>query len=207
MQVTCDQCQSKFNIPVEKIPEGKISSLRCPKCKNKIAIDTQRPEPQEVIDDYDAEEKPFDFIEEEEKTALICEPDAVIREQVVSMLDLLEYHITVCDSSRDALKKMRYHLYDLIVLNEDFDTVSQGANHILIYLERLNMAVRRNIFVLLISTRYRTMDHMMAFYKSVDLILNPRNIGDFEKILRRGLMEHDLSYRVFRETLKRLGRV
>lgn len=210
MQVTCDQCQSKFNIPDEKIPEGKISSLRCPKCKSKITIDAQKPEPmmsQDAFDDYDADERPFDFIEEDEKTALLCESDAVIREQIVSVLDMLEYHITVCDSTRDALKKMRYHIYDLVVLNENFDTENPDVNGILIYLERLSMAVRRNIFALLLSSRFRSMDHMMAFNRSVNLILNLQNIGDFEKVLKRGLTEHDLSYRVFRETLKRLGRV
>ena len=211
MQVTCEQCQSKFNLPDEKISSGKIPSLRCPKCKSAIPIPpAQKSEPvtfQDDIDDYSPDEKPFDFIEEEEKTALLCEPDVLIREQVVSVLDMLEYHVTVCDSAREALKKMRYHLYDLIVLNEGFDTTNPDANGILIYLERLNMAVRRNIYVLMLSSRFRTMDHMMAFNRSVNLILNLQNIGDFEKILKRGLAMHDLSYRVFRETLKKLGRV
>ena len=76
MQITCEQCQSKFNIADEKIPEGKVSTLRCPKCKSTITIDTtKKPEPpapplfeealdspQEALDDYNADEKPFDFI-------------------------------------------------------------------------------------------------------------------------------------------------
>lgn len=211
MQITCDQCQSKFNIADEKIPEGKVSTLRCPKCKNTITIDTTPPESpasgEAFDDDYDADEKPFDFIEEEEKTALLCEPDAIIRDQIVSVLDMLEYHVTVCDSARDALKKMRYHIYNLVVLNEDFDSPDPDSNGILIYLERLQMAVRRSIYVLLISTRYRTLDYMMSFIKSVDLIMNPKNISDFERILKRGLTEHDLNYRVHKETMKKLGRL
>jgi len=218
MQITCEQCKSKFKIADEKIPEGKVSTLPCPKCKNTITIDTKKPVPllfeedefdgsQEGFDDYDADEKPFDFIEEEEKTALLCEPDAIIREQIVEVLDMLEYHVTVCENARDALKKMRYHIYNLVVLNEDFDTPDPDTNGILIYLERLQMAVRRDIYVLLISTRYRTLDYMMSFIKSVDLIMNPKNIADFERILKRGLTEHDLNYRVQKETLKKLGRI
>jgi CheY-like chemotaxis protein len=212
MQVNCEQCQSKFNLPDEKVPEGKVTTLRCPKCKSPITIDTTPAVPpsspfQASEDDYDAGDKPFDFIEEEEKTALVCEPDAIIREQITTTLDMLEYHITVCDSARDALKKMRYHIYDLVVLNENFDTPDPDSNGILIYLERLQMAVRRGIYVLFISTRFRTMDHMMSFNKSVDLIMNPQNIADFEKVLKRGLAEHQMNYRVYRETLKKLGRV
>ncbi len=221
MQITCEQCKSKFKIADEKIPEGKVSTLPCPKCRSTITIDTTKSEemtfdvneeaPDDVQetydDDYDADEKPFDFIEEEEKTALLCEPDAIIREQIAEVLDMLEYHVTVCDSARDALKKMRYHIYNLVVLNEDFDTPDPESNGILIYLERLQMAVRRGIYVLLISTRYRTLDYMMSFIKSVDLIMNPKNIADFERILKRGLTEHDLNYRVQKETLKKLGRI
>lgn len=211
MQVICDQCQSKFNLPDEKIPDGKISSLRCPKCKSTITVPAREPEPAAsqgaVNDDYNIDERPFDFIEEEEKTALLCEADVVIREQIVSVLDMLEYHVTVCDSGRDALKNMRYHIYDLVVVNESFDSPNPDSNGILVYLERLNMAVRRNIFVFLLSSRFRTLDHLMAFNRSVNLIMNLQNIGDFEKILKHGLAEHDLTYRVFRETLKRLGRV
>jgi hypothetical protein len=94
-----------------------------------------------------------------------------------------------------------------VVLNEDFDTPDPDANGILIYLERLQMAIRRNIFVLLISTRFRTLDHMMSFNKSVDMVMNPQNISDFERIMKRGLAEHALNYRVYWETLKKLGRV
>lgn len=209
MHVTCEECRSKFNIPDEKIPEGKSASLRCPKCKSKITLESRKPAPpvpDDDLDDYDAGERPFDFMEEEEKTALLCEQDVVIREQIVSVLDMFEYHITVCNSARDAMKKMRYHIYDLVVVNEDFDSANPDANGILIYLERLNMAIRRNVFVLMISSRFHTMDQMMAFNKSVDVILNPEHIADFEKVLKRGLTQHDLAYRVYRETLNKLGR-
>ena len=46
----------------------------------------------------------------------------------MSVLDMLEYHITVCETAREALKSMRYHIYDLVVLNEDFDTPDPDAN-------------------------------------------------------------------------------
>ena len=93
-----------------------------------------------------------------------------------------------------ALKTMRYHSYDLIVVNEFFDTKNPDANGVLIYLERLNMSVRRNIYVALISSRFRTMDNMTAFQKSVNMIVNIDNIADFDKILRRGMADsHFLS--------------
>lgn len=214
MEVICQTCHGKIRIADEKLPAGKTASLTCPRCKSRISI--TRPEPkakaaEDALDDlfdfsedegdgYDAAEKPFDFIEEEGKTALLCESDAVIREKLKPALQVLEYHITEVPNSREALKKMRYHTYDLILLNEYFDTRDPDANAVLIYLERMGMETRRNIFVTLLSSRFRTMDNMVAFQKSANMILNLRNIDDFDKILQRGLADYGLFYKVFKET-------
>jgi DNA-binding NtrC family response regulator len=125
---------------------------------------------------------------------------------IQAALAAMEYQITVADNSRDALKRMRYHTYDVLVVNEDFDTDTPEANGVLIYLERLSMSVRRAMFVVLMSGRYRTMDNMTAFLKSVNLVVNNNNAEDFGKILGRGLTEHLTFYRVFREKLKETGR-
>jgi predicted Zn finger-like uncharacterized protein len=215
MDITCQSCQGKLKIADGKIPAGKTASVKCPRCKSTIKIET----PDEAAadadaafddlfdfeeddnDGYDVADKPFDFIEEEGKTALVCESDALIREKLRPAMNILEYHITEVPNSREALKKMRYHTYDLIIVNEYFDTQDPDANPLLIYLERQFMDVRRNMFVTLLTSRFRTMDHMMAFSKSVNLILNIRNIDDFDKIIQRSLADYGLFYKVFKETL------
>ncbi len=40
MDIICEKCQSKFAIPDEKIPDGKVISTPCPKCKNVLYIDS-----------------------------------------------------------------------------------------------------------------------------------------------------------------------
>jgi hypothetical protein len=47
---------------------------------------------------------------------------------------------------------------------------------------------------------------MAAFNKSVNLVINPKNIDDFEKILKRALADNIAFYRVFKETLMKFGR-
>jgi predicted Zn finger-like uncharacterized protein len=221
MDIICDKCQSKFKIPDNKIPAGKIVTLPCPKCKNKISIgsskkiDDSKPNEKKAItafneidsDVYDASEKPFDFVEEEGKTALICESDLSIKKKIADVLHIMEYHFTEAESARDALKQMRYHDYDMIIVNEDFDTKNPDSNGVLIYLERLSMDIRRNIFVTMISSRFHTMDNMMTFNKSVNLIINIKNIDDIDKVLQRGIADNELFYRVFRDSLKETGRI
>ena len=161
---------------------------------------------QEKTTAYDASDKPFDFIEEEGLTALLCEQNPLASKTIQNALNLMDYQITLSENARDALKRMRYHVYDLIVVNENFDTNNPDSNGVLIYLERLSMAVRRKIFVAMISSRYRTMDNMMSFNASVNLIVNIKNIEDIGKILSRGITDTEMFYSVYKETLKSTGR-
>ena len=221
MDIVCEHCQSKFKVPDEKIPAGKVVSLPCPKCKNKITVGAARkPEAagsavkmdEPAIDDihgdtYDASEKPFDFVEEEGKTALLCESDAATKQSIISALEKMEYRITDAKDTRDALRNMRYHVYDVILVDESFDSNDPDKNGVLEDLEQLSMSIRRNIFVTLISRRHRTMDNMMAFNKSVNMVLNEKNIGDIGKILARGIADNDFFYRVYKEIQKKLGKI
>ena len=213
MNIICTSCKSQFKIADDKIPAGRSASFPCPKCRTRITVGTEPATPEGKVSlnevdtsGYNPADRPFDFVEEEGKTALVCEQHPLLKKPIIESLELMEYQITVAENARDALKRMRYHVYDIVVVNEDFDTDNPEANGVLIYLERLGMSVRRNIFVALVSSRHRTMDNMTAFLKSVNLIVNSKNIDDFPKILSRGLTDHLTFYRVFREKLKETGR-
>ncbi|MDX1709163.1 MAG: zinc-ribbon domain-containing protein [Desulfobacterales bacterium] len=206
MNIICSNCQSKFKISNEKIPAGKRTTVACPKCKGYITVKPQRGKTRSAGNGYDAADKPFDFIEEEGLTALVCEANPTVRQTITNALEILDYQITEAESARDALKRMRYHNYDLFVINEHFDNDNPESNGILLYLERSSMIVRRNMFVALISNRFRTMDNMMALNKSVNLIVNIKNIEDIGKILSRSITDNEYFYRIFKGKLKEVGR-
>jgi len=156
---------------------------------------------------YDSNEKPFDFVEEEYETALICEVDPKIREKIKIALDLMEYSITVAENTREALKNMRYHTYDLIILNERFDTANPDVNGILIYLNRLVMAERRAITLFLLTDRFNTMDPMVAFHRSANVVVNIKDIDKIDTILQKGLNDTVVFYKVFKEYLIKAGKL
>jgi hypothetical protein len=230
MNVVCEKCRSMFQIPSQKVPKGQAFSVICPKCSSKVSVGTRfdnswsdketasrstRPKPiptKTIIEEvdssaYDASEKPFDFVEEGVETALLCEPDPTIRSKIITALYNMGYHTTAPQTYKDTLKQMRFHVFDMVVLNERFGTRDPDMNSVLKYLDRLSMSIRRNIFLALITDRFRTMDNMAAFNKSVNLIINLKNINEIEKILRRGLADNKAFYRVFKELLIKTGRV
>ena len=222
MEIICNNCNTKLSVADDKLPEGKAASIRCPKCKNKISINLQnRPENgndadtaqpnsfnfDEGGDDYDASEKPFDFLEEEGNTALICENDPEIIKQINIVLGIMDYSVATAETVRDALKKMKYHSYDMMLINESFDGSDPDANGLLVYVERLSMDVRRNIFVGLLTQRFPTMDNMAAFLKSVNITINVKDINSIDRILSRGINEFKLFYATFKDSSKKLGMV
>ncbi len=98
MEIKCPACQAGFRIPDNKIPKDRESiTFSCPKCENPITIDLRKEtadpahvrDPAEMTDNnhstaettgeiapaYDAREKPFDYLEKGQLTALICESD------------------------------------------------------------------------------------------------------------------------------------
>ncbi len=155
---------------------------------------------------YDAADKPFDFVGEGGATALVCEPDAAVREKIGGGLKALGYQVTAPASAKEALKAMRFHLFDVIVLNELFDTANPDENDVLQYLENLNMTTRRRTFVALVSEKYRTMDNMAAFNRSVNITINLKNIEDAGKIVKQGVADNRAFYHVFQETLQKMGK-
>ena len=235
MEIICQSCQSKFRIADEKVPSDRTVNLNCPKCGNKIVVSPRQetaPDPSfdfeeetpakgpdaekgssmvaddtmssDMDDDLDAS---FDFVEEEGEMALVCERDPDLKKMMKDALVALEYHVTEADNIRDALTKMRYHTYDFIMVNEKFGSETPTENSVLIYLQRLPMSIRRNIFVTLVSDTLRTMDRMMAFNRSVNLVVNKKNIPEVHTILKRSILENELFFKIFKETLKEEGRV
>ncbi|MBF0226185.1 MAG: hypothetical protein HQK76_12090 [Desulfobacterales bacterium] len=225
MKAKCDKCQYEVDIPDEKLAPGKTIAFKCPRCRNKITITTTTPaqtkknEDQSLLlskagytfedddADDDVSDKPFIFAEEEGKTALICEQNRALAEKIESSLKNLEYYVHIAQTSREAMKRMRYHVYDIIVLNEHFETSDPEKNGVLINIEKLEISVRRNIFVALLTNRFRTFDRLMAFNKSVNLIVKIDNIPELEKIISSAVTDNDLFYRVFKESLKKFGKI
>jgi CheY-like chemotaxis protein len=161
-------------------------------------------------ENYDASDRPFDFVGIGNETALICESDPAIREKIKAILAGMGYQITEPQTAKDAIRNMRFHIYDLIVLNDGFnvdESGKSGAAAVLHYLSNLEMGIRRQIFIVLVSESYRTMDNMAAFNKSVNLVINPKNMDDFGGIIKRSLDDNIAFYHVYKETLKKIGRI
>lgn len=157
---------------------------------------------------YDTSLRPFDFVEANEQTAMICESDPVIRNKIKEVLTGLGYRTIEPATAKDAIGNMRFHVFDLVILSDTFNAGNNDSNDLLYYLSNLNMSMRRQIFVTLISDKYRTSDNMVAFCQSVNLVINTNDItDDIGQLIKRAITENEAFYYVFKEMMKKKGRV
>jgi hypothetical protein len=142
------------------------------------------------------------FFEVGDKTSLIC-ADTETSQAVKETLRDLGFKFHTAETPETAIERMRYTNYDCIVIHENFGGSSLQSNAVLNYLAPLPMAQRRNWFVCIVGTSFKTLDAMQAFAHSVHLVLNPSDLPNLTAILKKGLAEFELMYRSYMDILER----
>jgi predicted Zn finger-like uncharacterized protein len=222
MEVVCSNCRARLKIPDEKIPETGRVTANCPKCKGKITFEKAQPDPEPPLvqelphmdsafleqDPEYRDEDPFslDFYEEGAKLALMMVSQAEAENRVQQAVEGLLHKPVLVKDAGESISKMRFHLFDLLILSEHFEGIPWAQSPILHYLNRLPMHTRRKSFLVLLGTEFSTMDRITAFGLSANLVVNPKDINEFSGILRAAVWNHENFYSAFRETLNELGK-
>jgi predicted Zn finger-like uncharacterized protein len=227
METTCEHCKAKLNIPDEKIPKNQSVRIACPKCKKKITLNATKMRNEtgsfhlRFIESSDtaesgaesygygdySDDQALAFYEEGTKLALVMDNNSDHVENIRMDVGQLGYKAISAPSIRDAIGRMRYHHFDLVILCDGFDGQSLERNPILSYLNNLSMAVRRRMFVALMGEGFKTMDDMKAFALSVNLVINTKELDKLSAILKRAISDYEKFYKVFMDTMVELGKV
>jgi len=156
--------------------------------------------------EYDDSEKPFDFIGEDTETALICVTDESLHDKIIEDLRNRDFFITEVKTAKEALRKMLFHVYTLLVIDENFDTTNSDSNDLVRYLANTPMSTRRRMFITLISRRIRSLDRMAAMEQSVNMVINTSSIKDFITLVTNGMAENEGFYHTFSDVMKISGK-
>jgi len=140
----------------------------------------------------------MEFFEVGDKTSLIC-TDPSTANSAKSTFRELGFKFHNVETPELAIERIRYTSYNCILLHENFAGTSLRSNVVLNYLTALPMAQRRTTFVCLIGPSFKTFDAMQAFAQSVHVVINPADLPNLEPILKKGLAEFELLYRVYKD--------
>jgi len=223
MEIICDGCDSKLNVPDEKIPKGQKVTITCPKCKQKLTLGSSASGsvgPESAAEENMALDKgttgpvrtvggdtgALEFYEEGLKLALVAENDPDQQEKLKEAIEDIGFKSIAAENTGQAISKMRFHTFGLVVLSDQFDGIDLEQSPILQYLNHLSMSIRRKMFVVLVGDSFNTMDHMTAFTMSVNLVVNRKDLDKFTGILKNGIADNEKFYKVFMDTLSELGK-
>lgn len=225
MRIICPSCERSLNLPDEKVPQGKVFSINCPACKFKIKVDeytqTAKDDSQakyskeyqdHLVDtstlikttDYEDEEELLS-LDDSEKIALVL--DEPRKDVWCKALEEQGYKVQYAISPEHAIYKMRFVLFTLVIMNEDYQEIPLEDNQVFKYLQTLMMNTRRKMFVVLVGDKFHSTNHMQAFSYSVNLVLNPKDMGKAPALIKRALNEHEMFYKVFREHMTAQGKI
>ena len=150
--------------------------------------------------------RPFGYLNPDKDTAMICVQDKDYGDLLGKSLIDLDYDAVKPTTFKEALRYMRFHIFNVIVVDENFDTDVWEVNYVLNYIEDSIMPVRRQTFVVLLSEIYPTMDNMRAYNKSVNLIINKKEIAEAGIILKKEIADNKDFYFLFKETIRKFGK-
>jgi predicted Zn finger-like uncharacterized protein len=218
MKITCSNCSSSFAVSDEKLPKGKKVNLRCPKCTNVIVVGEDTPAPlQEVLQQVRPvsissghkgreEDVDLELLAQEGRLALVMPLDAGVGQQIKKSVEELGYRYVDVFSTEDALERMRFHHFDLIIFCEGFDNQKLPRNAILDTLNSQSISIRRRIFLAIIGANLSTMDSMLAYSLSANVVFNLKDLGKITLILKKAIADNERFYKIFMDTLKEVGK-
>jgi predicted Zn finger-like uncharacterized protein len=212
--VQCKGCRTEFKIPKEKVPEGITLTIRCPKCKTPNEI-FRKATPSEFDDhgqnesgalkpefdpaaDYGSE---IDVVDEGVRTALLCATDVKRADKLALALHELDFWVVHALRPGFALGKLHHNHYDLIVLEDNYNSEQDSTNLVLHHLQLLPMHQRRQFYLCLLSREKPTLDSKLAFRMGVNLILNVRDLEKAKVMFAREMKEYRNFYSLFNAEL------
>ncbi|MEW6262988.1 MAG: zinc-ribbon domain-containing protein [Thermodesulfobacteriota bacterium] len=224
MRVQCEHCQAVLNIPDDKLTPGVDFSFNCPKCKNRNTVHVPEagsggeaapaaPEdrletaaPPTAPAEEEEEGAIGEFYEEGAKLALICFDPGPTRENLVQIMKDLEFVPVRPVSVRDALKRLRVTLFNVVLLHEGFNGQNRDNNSIWRFFLPMETHLRRRTFLAYFGQNFTSLDNMTAFALSVNAVINLADEAHFSKIIYRGLAEYERFYKVFFDVMRELGK-
>ncbi|MZG30707.1 MAG: hypothetical protein F3741_07865 [Nitrospinae bacterium] len=221
MQVVCDSCKKSMNIPDEKLPKDQAFSITCPGCKNKIKVDQHlksnepstppAPEPEEAIDTQsmvvqheDFEDDELVIYDENDQLALVL--DEKNQSVWTEALESKDFKIQYAKSPEHAVHKMKLTHFHFIALHENYGNKNLESSPVYQTLLEMPMVTRRNIFLALLGSNFKTLNNMEAFQKSANVVINEKDLDKLRDVLKKSITDNEMFYKVFKETLHAMGK-
>lgn len=149
---------------------------------------------------------PAAYAEQAQARALVCVTAPAERDQVLAALKRDGYAAHAAADAADAIERLRFTAYALVILREGFGSAAGDGNPVLEHLAEMGMATRRLMHVVFVSPGVRSHNASAAFARSVDLVLHVNDLPHLGEALQRSRAAAEQAYRVFLDSLRAAGK-
>ncbi len=223
MEILCQNCSAKLNIPEDKIPKGQKVRVNCPRCHEKVIFDTAQsaPETETLMEDpredreallnpdYDDgdEDVILDSSREGKNLALVMSNSEDETNVLRLSIEELGYRFVLAETPRKAINMMRFNTFGLVIMPYAFNDIPLENNPVLDFLNHLPMSVRRHVIFALYGKNLKSNDRMTGFTMSANIVANSQDLDKMADFLMRAITDNQLLYRIYLDTLEELGKI
>jgi hypothetical protein len=141
-----------------------------------------------------------------QRLVLVCE-NAPERQAIIrAALEQLGYTMLPASTAEEAGERLRRTAFEIVIVDERFESSGVLDNPVLQLLNMMPIGLRRQVFAVLLGRDFKTFDNMMAFVRSVNVVVNLNDLPHLPAIIRKGLEDNNDFYHVFREMAAEVGR-
>ncbi|HET7711889.1 MAG TPA: hypothetical protein VFL80_08160 [Thermoanaerobaculia bacterium] len=198
IKITCTNCQKPLSLDETKLPNKEVT-FPCPVCKTKLVVDkrnlgagapaAQPAAPVAAPAGGGADEDDDDNENEFGAKAFIVGTDNPAIRQAAKLIGFLPVHYPTAEQARD---RYMQELPQVIFLSpaQMSPPPLEGMQPIV----SLTPADRRKSFFILVADNLRTLDGNAAFLYGVNLIVAPKDLGNFPQIYKDAYTYHERLY-------------
>lgn len=128
------------------------------------------------------------------------------RESVVNAVREMGYRVDLVNSSEEAIEKLEYGSYAMIVLHSRFEGTDINANRFHKHMQSMRMSSRRYIFYFLIGPEFQTLYDLQGLSYSANLVVNDREVPSLSAILMKKIPEYEMLFGQIIEEIRVQGK-
>ncbi len=189
MEIQCSNCNKKFKIPDEKIPNVAKFIVKCPVCGFKIRV--ERNLYNESKENSIDQALNLPSVEPEmhppgSKVAFVFLKEKDLFDKLEKILKELGYIISTASNTQEAVAKINLNRYNMIVISEVPDT-----KMIFKEIELWPGNLRRQINVIAMGSSAKTFDPNKEFILGVNSYISTDDFENIDDLIQNAIKRHE----------------
>lgn len=172
MEIRCQQCDARFVLPPERIPDARRFKVSCPKCKSPILVERPETHKSQAVPDEP------EYFPHDAHIAFVYVQQAALHHRICEYIRSHGGCVSEARSIEEAMAKIRANYYHEMIFQDD-----EEGRQLLEIIATWNGLRRREVNIILVESSGRTLSAMDAFLSGGNAVISSKDSAEIEKFL------------------------